>query len=67
MAVSTTTKSPYAQPALIGGLVMGVLSALPIISAGNVCCCLWVVSGGAIAAYLFQQERAAPITPLAPA
>ena len=42
---------------------MGVLSALPIISAGNVCCCLWVVSGGAIAAYLFQQERAAPITP----
>jgi hypothetical protein len=42
---------------------MGVLSALPIISAGNVCCCLWVISGGAIAAYLFQQERATPITP----
>ena len=42
---------------------MGVLSALPIVSAGNACCCLWVVSGGVIAAYLFQQNKAAPITP----
>ena len=63
MAGSTTTKSPYTQPALIGGVVMGVLSALPIISAGNLCCCLWVVSGGVVAAYLFQQERTAPMTP----
>jgi hypothetical protein len=42
---------------------MGVLSALPIIAAGNICCCLWVVSGGAIAAYLLQQNMATPITP----
>jgi hypothetical protein len=63
LAVSTTTKSPYAQPALIGGVVMGVLSALPIVSVGNACCCLWVVSGGVIAAYLFQQNRTTAITP----
>jgi hypothetical protein len=42
---------------------MGVLSALPIISAGNACCCLWVVSGGAVAAYLYQQNRSTPMTP----
>lgn len=42
---------------------MGVLSALPIISAGNICCCLWVISGGVVAAYLFQQNTATPITP----
>ncbi len=42
---------------------MGVLSALPIIAVGNACCCLWVVSGGVIAAYLFQQNQTAPITP----
>ena len=42
---------------------MGVLSALPIIAAGNVCCCLWVVSGGVIAAYLYQQNHTGPITP----
>ena len=63
MAASTTTSSPYTQPALVGGVVMGVLSALPIISAGNACCCLWVVSGGVIAAYLFQQNRPVPMTP----
>ena len=54
--------STYLQPALLGGLVMGVLSALPIISAGNLCCCLWVVTGGLLAAYLLQQNRSTPIT-----
>jgi len=61
--VSTTTRSPYTQPALAGGVVMGVLSALPIVYAGNACCCLWVVTGGVAAAYLFQQNQAGPITP----
>jgi len=42
---------------------MGVLSALPLVAAGNVCCCLWVVAGGLVAAYLFQQNQTAPITP----
>src|SRR5436309_7480234 len=51
------------QPALYGGLVMGVLSALPIISAGNLCCCLWVVTGGLVAAYVLQQREPTPITP----
>src|SRR5262245_17975922 len=42
---------------------MGVLSALPIVSAGNICCCLWVVSGGLVAAYVFQQNQTAPLSP----
>jgi hypothetical protein len=49
------------QPALLGGLFIGVLSALPIISIGN-CCCLWVLGGGALAAYLLQQNYPYPIT-----
>ena len=57
------TKPNYGQPALIGGVVMGVLSALPLISAGNLCCCLWVVTGGLVAAYVLQQNHAAPISP----
>jgi hypothetical protein len=59
--VNTTTSRT--QPALIGGLIIGVLSALPFVAAGNGCCCLWVVSGGAAAAYVLQQNRQAPITP----
>lgn len=61
MAANTTTDS-FVQPALYGGLVVGVLSALPIVSAGNLCCCLWVVCGGLVAAFVLQQRRAMPIT-----
>jgi hypothetical protein len=55
-------KPSVVQPALIGGLVIGVLSVLPIVELGNWCCCLWIVSGGAIAVYLLQQGQFAPVT-----
>lgn len=58
--MSTTTDQR--QPALVGGLIVGVLSALPIISVVNLCCCLWVVSGGVVAAYTLQQNRETPLT-----
>jgi hypothetical protein len=44
------------QPAFLGGLFIGVLSALPLVGAANCCCCLWVLSGGALATYLRQQS-----------
>ena len=53
--------SPRFQAALLGGAFIGVLSALPFISAGN-CCCLWILGGGFLAAYLLQQEQTTPIT-----
>jgi hypothetical protein len=49
------------QPALYGGLFIGVLSGLPLISAGNCCCCLWVIGGGVLTAYLIQQNQPTPI------
>jgi len=52
----------YAQPAFIGGLVMGVLSALPVVNLGNCACCMWVVLGGVVAAYVLQQNQSRPIT-----
>ena len=56
-------KASLIQPAVIGGLVVGVLSALPLIYVGNLCCCLWVVSGGVVAAYLLHQQQQTPIAP----
>jgi uncharacterized protein YqgC (DUF456 family) len=50
------------QPAFYGGLLIGVLSALPIVSAGNCCCCLWVVAGGMLAVYLRQQNSPYAVT-----
>ena len=61
--MNITTSSRFTQPALIGGAVVGVLSALPIVNMGNVCCCLWVVGGGAVAAYVLQQNQSTAIPP----
>ena len=48
------------QPALLGGVAIGVLSALPVINVAN-CCCAWILFGGALAAYLMQQNHPEPI------
>jgi hypothetical protein len=50
------------QPAVYGRLVIGVLSALPIVNLGNCFCCMWVIGGGALAAYLLQQNHPYPIS-----
>jgi hypothetical protein len=56
-----TSSPPKLIPALLGGLFIGVLSALPFISVAN-CCCLWVITGGYIAAWLQQKNYDLPIT-----
>jgi hypothetical protein len=48
--------------ALLGGLFIGVLSALPIIKFAN-CCCIWIIGGGMVAAYLNQQNDPRTMTP----
>ena len=52
------------MPAVWGGFFIGVLSALPIVGAANLCCCLWVICGGMVAAYLLSRctERRSPVT-----
>lgn len=49
------------RPALIGGLVMGILSGLPYVSLGNLACCIWVVAGGALATYLYIRKSPTPV------
>jgi hypothetical protein len=49
------------QPALLGGLFIGIMSALPGVSFGNCCCCLWVLSGGMLTTYLLQGRQDAPV------
>jgi hypothetical protein len=47
------------QPALLGGLLIGVLSALPFVST---CCCLWVIVGGMLTTYLLQERSTTPVS-----
>lgn len=51
------------KPALIGGGVLGVLSGIPLVSLGNCACCAWVIGGGVLAAYLFNQGLPAQAAP----
>lgn len=49
------------RPALIGGIVLGLLSGLPYVGLGNVACCIWVVAGGALATYLYIKKSPTPV------
>jgi hypothetical protein len=49
------------QPAFWGGLFIGVLSTLPFVGNLNACCCLWVITGGVLTAYLLQDRSSLPI------
>jgi hypothetical protein len=46
------------KPAILGGLIVGVLSAIPFI---NYCCCIWSIGGGLLAAYLYIQSSPTPV------
>jgi hypothetical protein len=46
------------KPALLGGLIVGVLSAIPLI---NYCCCIWTLGGGVLAAFLYIKSSATPV------
>jgi len=50
------------KPALIGGVLLGILSSLPLINLFNCVCCAWVVGGGILAAYLYVKDSAVPVT-----
>ena len=46
------------KPALLGGLIVGVLSAIPLI---NYCCCIWTLGGGVLAAFIYIKSSPTPV------
>jgi hypothetical protein len=50
------------KPAVIGGVVLGILSAIPFVNFVNVCCCLWAILGGMLAAHLYVKNSTKPAT-----
>jgi hypothetical protein len=47
----------FLGPAIAGGLLLGLLSALPFVAFGNCLCCLWIQGGGARAVWLLNKQR----------
>ena len=48
------------KPALIGGVILGLLSAIPFVNFVNLCCCAWAILGGLLASYLYVKNSATP-------
>ncbi len=48
------------KPAVIGGVVLGLLSAIPFVNWVNICCCAWAILGGLLASYLYVKNSATP-------
>ena len=44
------------KPALIGGVLLGILSAVPVLNLANCLCCAWVVGGGVLSAHLYVKN-----------
>src|SRR5919204_4592158 len=51
------------KPALIGGVILGILSAIPFVSLPNICCCAWAIVGGIIAANIYIKNSPTPVRP----
>ncbi|MCU1263998.1 MAG: hypothetical protein JWM21_316 [Acidobacteria bacterium] len=49
------------KPAIIGGLVVGLLSAIPVVNFVNICCCLWAILGGLIASKIYINASPTPV------
>lgn len=48
------------KPAVIGGVVLGLLSAIPFVNWVNTCCCAWAILGGLLASYLYVKNSPTP-------
>jgi hypothetical protein len=42
-------------PGIVLGVVVGILGAVPFVNLCNICC-LWIVAGGFVAAYLYGRD-----------
>src|SRR5260370_35226246 len=51
------------KPALIGGVVLDLLSVIPLVNLVNICCCLWALLGGLLASYLYINNSPVPARP----
>jgi hypothetical protein len=51
------------RPAVIGGVILGLLTAIPFIGAVNYCCCAWAILGGLLATHFYVKSSPTPVRP----
>jgi hypothetical protein len=50
------------KPALIAGVLVGFLSAMPVLQTFNCLCCAWVIGGGMLAAHLYVRGASTAVS-----
>lgn len=48
------------KPALVGGLITGILCVIPLVS---MCCCIWAALGGLLASFMYIKNSPMQVTP----
>jgi hypothetical protein len=51
----------WKQPALVGGLIAGILSSIPLVNVANCCFCAWLLVGGTVAAKMLVNRAPRPV------
>src|SRR5689334_3109412 len=51
------------KPAIIGGVIVGLLSAIPFVNWVNFCCCAWAIAGGVVGANMYIKSSPVPVKP----
>ncbi|MEO8166844.1 MAG: DUF4199 domain-containing protein [bacterium] len=57
-------KPSMLMPALYGGIIMGVISTVPVLSLMNCLCCAGVMFGGFMAVFFYKKEMLPGMAPL---
>jgi len=57
-------KPSFVTPALIGGVALGITSALPLLNMVNCACCALVLGGGFLASFLYLREYPDSLPPV---
>jgi len=51
------------KPALLGGLLVGLPSAvLSVVPIASCCCCIWSIAGGVLAGFLYIRNSQTPVS-----
>src|SRR5262249_56015804 len=51
----------WKQPALVAGVMAGMLSVIPLVNLANCCFCAWLLIGGAVAAKMLINRTPRPV------
>lgn len=60
----STNKPSLVPSAMAGGLLLGILSGVPLVNCLNCACCITIILGGILSSYLYLRNYPATLPPV---